>query len=126
MALGRVNKHKMHGVDEKDVTDKVSYNSYLKLVDRKNKKLQPLLVHRWMLNEIGILSNTPVDQLHQNENLSAFNKEELGDFFKMMKEKKTDAAIIEEIKIKLIPFYHDLAVKNVKDGEVDFKFLKNN
>lgn len=126
MALGRVNKHKMHGVDEKDVTDKVSYNSYLKLVDRKNKKLQPLLVHRWMLNEIGILSNTPVDQLRENENLSAFNKEELGDFFKMMKEKKADAVIIEEIKIKLIPFYHDLAVKNVKDGEIDFKFLKNN
>ncbi|WP_286968492.1 hypothetical protein [Flavobacterium sp. UBA4854] len=126
MALGRVNKHKMHGVDAKDVTDKVSYNSYLKLVDRKNKKLQPLLVHRWMYNEMGILSNTPVDQIHQNENLSAFNKEELGDFFKMMKEKKTEAAIIEEIKIKLIPFYHDLALKNVKDDEVDFKFIKNN
>jgi hypothetical protein len=126
MALGRVNKHKMHGVNEKDVTDKVSYNSYLKLVERKNKKLQPLLVHRWMINEITILSNTPVDQIHQNENLSVFNKEELGHFFKMMKEKKTETETIEEIKIKLIPFYHDLALKNVKDDEVDFKFLKNN
>lgn len=126
LALGRVNKHKMHGVKEQDVTNKTSYNSYLKLVERKNKKLQPLLIHRWMLNEISILNNTSADEIHKNENLSSFNKQELGQFFKMMKDKKTDAEVIEELKIKLIPFYHDLAIKNVKDDEVEFKHLKNN
>lgn len=125
-ALGRVNKHKMHGVNEQDVTNKTSYNSYLKLVERKNKKLQPLLIHRWMLNEISILDNTSADEIHKNENLSSFNKQELGHFFKMMKDKKTDTEVIEELKIKLIPFYHDLALKNVKDDEVEFKHLKNN
>ncbi|MBP4137456.1 porin family protein [Flavobacterium geliluteum] len=53
MALGRVNKHKLHEAsqeDKIDITNKASYNSYLKLVERKNKKLQPLLIHRWMLN----------------------------------------------------------------------------
>lgn len=126
MALGRVNKHKMHGVNEQDVTDKISYNSYLKLVERKNKKLQPLLIHRRMLNEISILANTSADEMHQNENLSNFNKQELSHFFKMMKDKKTDTEVIEELKIKLIPFYHDLAIKNGKDDEVEFKYLKNN
>ncbi|OXB06231.1 hypothetical protein B0A72_09575 [Flavobacterium pectinovorum] len=126
MALGRVNKHKLHGVNEEDITDKTSYKSYLKLVERKNKKLQPLLVHRWMINEISILANTPAAEIHQNENLSNFNKQELNQFFKMMKEKKTDTEVIEELKIKLIPFYHDLAIKNVKDDEVEFKYLKIN
>jgi len=126
MALGRVNKHKMHGVNEQDAPNKASYNSYLKLVERKNKKLQPLLVHRWMLNEVSILANTPVDEIPKNENLSRFNSQELNQFFKMMKDKKTDAEVIEELKIKLIPFYHDLALKNVKDDEVEFKYLKNN
>ncbi|MBF4470625.1 TonB-dependent receptor [Flavobacterium sp. HJJ] len=126
MALGRVNKHKMHGVNEQDVTDKISYNSYLKLVERKNKKLQPLLIHRRMLNEISMLANTSANEMHQNENLSNFNNQELSHFFKMMKEKKTDTEIIEELKIKLIPFYHDLAIKNSKDAEVEFKYLKNN
>jgi len=126
MALGRVNKHKLHGVNEQDITDKTSYKSYLKLVERKNKKLQPLLVHRWMINEISILANTPAAEIHQNENLSNFNKQELNQFFKMMKEKKTDTEVIEELKIKLIPFYHELAIKNVKDDEVEFKYLKIN
>ncbi|MDW8850029.1 hypothetical protein SD960_08000 [Flavobacterium sp. MMLR14_040] len=126
MALGRVNKHKLHGVNEEDITNKTSYKSYLKLVERKNKKLQPLLVHRWMINEISILANTPAAEIHQNENLSNFNKQELNQFFKMMKEKKTDTEVIEELKIKLIPFYHDLAIKNVKDDEVEFKYLKIN
>ncbi|MEP7094297.1 MAG: hypothetical protein ABI793_09580 [Flavobacterium sp.] len=123
MALGRVNKHKMHGVNEQDVTDKISYNSYLKLVERKNKKLQPLLIHRRMLNEISILASTSADEMHQNENLSNFNKEEVSHFFKMMKDKKSDTEVIEELKIRLIPFYHDLATKNVKDDEVEFKYL---
>ncbi|MDR7212228.1 hypothetical protein [Flavobacterium piscis] len=126
MALGRVNKHKMHGVNEQDVTDKISYNSYLKLAERKNKKLQPLLIHRWMLNEVSMLANTPAAEIHQNENLSNFNKQELNHFFKMMKDKKTDTEVVEELKTKLIPFYHDLALKNVKDDEVEFKYLKNN
>lgn len=125
MALGRVNKHKLHGVNEEDITDRTSYKSYLKLVDRKNRKLQPLLVHRWMINEISILANTPAAEIHQNENLSNFNKQQLNQFIKMMKEKKTDAAVIEELKIKLIPFYHDLAT-NVKGDEVEFKYLKSN
>lgn len=126
VALGRVNKHKLHGVDKKDVTNRTSYNSYLKLVERKDKKLQPLLAHRWMINEISILANTPAEEIHENENLSRFNEQELSHFFKMMKDKKADAEIIEELKIKLIPFYHNLAIKNVEDDEVEFKYLKNN
>jgi hypothetical protein len=126
MAQARVNKHKLNGVDVKQITNKTSYNSYLKLVERKNKKLQPLLVHRWMLNEISMLANMPADEIHQNENLSNFNKQELHYFFKMMKDKKTDIEVIEELKIKLIPFYNDLASNNVKDDEVEFKYLKTN
>lgn len=126
MALGRVNKHKLHGTNEQDAPNKASYNSYQKLVERKNKKLQPLLVHRWMLAEISTLANTPADKIHKNENLSNFNKQELSHFFKMMKDKKTDAEVVEELKNKLIPFYHDLAIKNIKDDEVEFKYLKNN
>ena len=79
-----------------------------------------------MLNEISILANTSADEMHQNENLSNFNKQELSHFFKMMKDKKTDTEVIEELKIKLIPFYHDLAIKNGKDDEIEFKYLKNN
>lgn len=126
MALGRVNKHKMHGVKEEDATDKTSYKSYLKLVERKDKKLQPLLIHRWMINEISILTFTPADEIHKNENLSKFNQQELSQFFKMMKDEKTDAEVIEELKIKLIPFYHDLALKNVKDDDVQFKHIISN
>lgn len=126
IALGAVNKHKMHGVAENEVTNKASYNSYLKLVDRKNKKLTPLLVHRWMLKELSVLAATSVDETHLNENLSNFNKQELNTFFKLIKEKKTEAEIIEKLKIKLIPFYHTLATQNVKDDEVEFKFLRNN
>ncbi|MBP4137457.1 hypothetical protein [Flavobacterium geliluteum] len=72
------------------------------------------------------MANTPADEIHKNENLSNFNNQELNHFFKMMKDKKSDIEIIEELKIKLIPFYHELAIKNVKDDEVEFKYLKNN
>lgn len=126
IVLGRVNKHKLHGVKERNITDKISYNSYLKLVERKNKKLQPLLVHRWMLNEISILANTAVEEMDKNENLHNFNQGVLNYFFKMMKDKKSDKEVTEELKLKLIPFYHDLAIKNAKDDEVEFKYLKNN
>jgi hypothetical protein len=47
-----------------------------------------------MLNEISILANTSADEMHQNENLSNFNKQELSHFFKMMKDKKTDTEIM--------------------------------
>lgn len=126
IVLGRVNKHKLHGVKERNITDKISYNSYLKLVESKNKKLQPLLVHRWMLNEISILANTAVEEMDKNENLHNFNQGALNYFFKMMKDKKSDKEVTEELKLKLIPFYHDLAIKNAKDDEVEFKYLKNN
>lgn len=126
IVLGRVNKHKLHGVKERNITDKISYNSYLKLVERKNKKLQPLLVHRWMHNEISILANTAVEEMDKNENLHNFNQGALNYFFKMMKDKKSDKEVTEELKLKLIPFYHDLAIKNAKDDEVEFKYLKNN
>jgi hypothetical protein len=125
-ALGAVNKHKMHDVAEKDVTNKVSYNSYLKLVDRKNKKLAPLLLHRWMLKELSTLAASSVDEIHLNENLSDFNTQELSTFFKLIKEKKTEDELIEKLKIKLIPFYHTLATNNVKGDEVEFKFLRYN
>jgi len=126
IAQARVNKHKLHGVRKQDITNKTSYNSYLKLVERKDEKLKPLLVHRWMLNEISMLVNTPEDEVYQNKNLSNFNKQELSHFFKLMKEKKDDTEVIGELKIKLIPFYNDLAIKNSKDDEIEFKYLSNN
>jgi hypothetical protein len=95
-------------------------------VERKNKKLQPLLVHRWMLNEVTGLVNATVDEIHQNENLSIFTKQELSHCFKMMKENKSAIAIIAALKMKLIPFYHELAIKSVNDDEVEFNYLKNN
>jgi hypothetical protein len=126
MALGRVKKHKLHGVNVQDVTNRTSYNSYLKLVERKDKKLQLLLVHRWMRNEISIVSYTSADKIHQNENLSNFNEQELSHFFKMMEDKKGDTEVIKELKIKLIPYYHDLAIKNSTDDGIEFKYLRNN
>lgn len=126
IALGAVNKHKMHSVAEKDRTDKVSYNSYLKLVARKNKKLEPLLIHRLMLKEISALATMAADEINLNENISNFNKQVLSTFFKLIKEKKIDVEIIEKLKIKLIPFYHELATQNVKNDEVEFKFLRYN
>lgn len=129
MAQGSVNKHKLHTAspeERKDIRNKISYASYLKLVERKNKKLQPLLVHRWMLNEVTGLVNATVDEIHRNENLSIFNKQELSHFFKMMKENKSAIAIIASLKMKLIPFYHELAIKSVNGDEVEFNYLKNN
>ena len=79
-----------------------------------------------MLNEISILANTAVEEMDKNENLHNFNQGALNYFFKMMKDKKSDKEVTEELKLKLIPFYHDLAIKNAKDDEVEFKYLKNN
>jgi hypothetical protein len=123
IAQGKVNTHFLHGVDEKNITNRTSYKSYLKLVERKNKKLTLLLIHRWMLNELTILSNTALNEIHQNENLSVFNKQELLFFFKMMKAQKKDVEIIEELKARLIPFYDHLAKDKTINNEIEFKFL---
>jgi len=123
IAQGRVNSHALHGVEENNITNKTSHKSYLKLVERKNKKLHTLLTHRWMLNEIKTLSNTMTDEIYLNENLSNFNKKELIYFFKMMKDKKKDNEIIEELKIKLIPYYDELASQKDLNNEIEFKFL---
>jgi hypothetical protein len=125
-AFGNVNKHKLNGVEVKSITNKTSYKSYLKLVQRKDEKLRRLLVHRRMLNEISLLVKTAKDEFYQNENLSNFNKLEMDYFFKKMKDKKTDKEVVEEIKVILIPYYHNLAVKNSKDDEAEFKYLINN
>jgi len=123
-ALGRVNKHKLHGGNLKTITNKTQYKSYLKLVERKNQKEKPLKIHRWMQNEMKTLMNIPIDSMFQNVNLSNFKKQELGYFFKMIKNQKKETEIIQEIKMKLLPFYHDLAIQHYSNQEVEVIYLK--
>lgn len=124
IAIGKVNGHPLHGVNEADVTNKASYNSYLKLVERSNDKHNQLIYHRWMLREISLLAKTPIKEIEQNENGTAFSKYEIEEAFKLIKDKKNAPEIIDAIELKMIPFYHDLAVKNATTEEVDLNHIQ--
>lgn len=124
VAIGKVNGHSLHGVNEADVTNKASYNSYLKLVERSNEKHNQLIYHRWMLREISLLAKTPIKEIEQNENGTAFSKYEIEEAFKLIKDKKNAPEIVDAIELKMIPFYHDLAVKNATTEEVDLNHIQ--
>jgi hypothetical protein len=123
-AVGRVNSHPLHGVSQSDAQNKASYNSYLKLVERSDEKRNLLAYHRWMQREVSALAKTPSKEIDQNEYGAAFSKNEIEETFKFIKDKKSDADIIEAIELKMIPFYHDLALKNAKTEEVDLNYIQ--
>lgn len=124
MAIGRVNSHKLHGVNETEITDKTAYKSYLKLVERSNNNRDQLMHHRWMLKEISALSKISTAEIQQNQNIADFSKEEVQEAFKLIKDKKSDAEITDAIELKMIPFYHELAVKNATIDEIDLKHIQ--
>ena len=124
ITLGRVNSHKLHGVNEADITDKTSYNSYLKLVERSNNSRNQLINHRWMLREMSLISKTPAKEIQQNENVAEFSKQEIEEAFKLIKAKKNAVEIVDALEVKIIPFYHDLAVKKTANDEIDLKYIQ--
>lgn len=122
--LGRVNSHKLHGVNEENVTDKTAYKSYQKLVERSNKNRDQLTRHRWMLKEISALTKLPAAEIQQNPAAVVFSAEEMEEAFKSIKEKKSGPEIIAAIEVKMIPFYHDLALKNANIDEIDLNHIQ--
>ena len=120
-AIGKVNNHKMHGVNSDAVTDKISYNAYLKLVERSNKNQQQLTNHRWMLREFSNLAKIPAKDLQANETIATFSKQEVDTIFDMIANKKPDAEIIGELEEKIIPFYHQLAIKKAVNDAIELK-----
>jgi hypothetical protein len=123
-AIGRVNSHKLNGTVESDVTDKAAYKSYLKLVERSDSKRDQLMHHRWMLKEILALTKIPATQIQQNQNIADFSKEEIEEAFKLIKDKKSATEITAAIELKMIPFYHELAVKNATIDAIDLKHIQ--
>lgn len=122
--LGRVNSHALHGVNEANITNLNSYNSYLKLVERNENSRTQLKNHRWMLREMTLLAKITSQEIQQNENAAEFSKQNIEDIFKLIKEKKNASEIVDAIELKIIPFYHDLAVKNALNDEIDLKYIQ--
>ena len=77
-----------------------------------------------MLREISLLAKTPIKEIEQNENGIAFSKYEIEEAFKLIKDKKNAPEIVDAIELKMIPFYHDLAVKNATTEEVDLNHIQ--
>ncbi|WP_281321919.1 hypothetical protein [Flavobacterium aestivum] len=123
-AISRVNSHKLHGKNASEVTDKISYNSYLKLVERSEKAKQKLQAHRFMQTEFSKLSKADAKGLEQNENLLHYNQKEIEEVYKMITDKKPDADIISQLEQNIIPFYHELAVANGINEEVELKYIQ--
>ncbi|QDW20913.1 hypothetical protein [Flavobacterium sp. KBS0721] len=124
MAMGSVNNHKLHGVNEADITDKTAYKSYLKLVERSDKNRDQLMHHRWMLREISTVAKIPATEVQQNQNVADFSKQEIQEAFKLIKDKKSATEITDAIELKMIPFYHELAVKNASIDEIDLTHIQ--
>ncbi|WP_202704324.1 hypothetical protein [Flavobacterium sp. UGB4466] len=123
-ALGKVNSHKLHGVSEENNTDKAAFKSYQKLIERSNKNRDQLTRHRWMLKEISVLTKLPAAEIQQNPAAVVFSAEQIEEAFKSIKDKKTGPEIIAAIEIKMIPFYHDLALKNANIDEIDLNHIQ--
>lgn len=124
MEMGSVNNHKLHGVNEADITDKTAYKSYLKLVERSDKNRDQLMHHRWMLREISTVAKIPATEVQQNQNVADFSKQEIQEAFKLIKDKKSATEITDAIELKMIPFYHELAVKNASIDEIDLTHIQ--
>lgn len=123
-AISRVNVHKLHGVNPSEITDKIGYNSYLKLVERSDKAKQKLLAHRFMQTEFLKLSKADTKEIEQNEYLLRYSKKEIEEVYKLIINKKTDAEIITQLEQNIIPFYHELAVANGMNEEVELKYIQ--
>ena len=124
LAVGRVNNHPLNGKEEADVSDKTAYKSYLKLVERSNNNRDQLMHHRWMYREISKVSKIPATEIQQNQYAADFSKQEIEEAFKLIKDKKAATEIIDTIEVKMIPFYHELAVKNATIDDIDFKNIQ--
>jgi hypothetical protein len=124
IALGRVNSHPLNGKNETEITDKTAYKSYLKLVERSDNSRDQLMHHRWMMKEISALAKIPATEIQKNQNVADFSKQEIEEAFKLIKDKKASTEIIDAIEIKMIPFYHDLAVKNATIDELELKHVQ--
>jgi hypothetical protein len=111
VAVGKVNNHKLHNKNPSEVTDKVGYNSYLKLVERANKAEEKLVTHKWMLQEFATIAKTPIKELSQNQNTTDFGKQAIEKMYKTLSSKKPDAEISMELEQEIIPFFHQLAIK---------------
>ncbi|MCP2025946.1 hypothetical protein L1276_001086 [Flavobacterium sp. HSC-32F16] len=123
IAIGRVNSHALHNVSDPDVNTS-GYKSYQRLVERAENARKQLVNHRWMLKEINALTKMPIAEIQQNQYASDFTKQEIAEAFQLIKSKKTAAEIAEAIELKMIPFYHDLAVKNAANDEVELKHIQ--
>ncbi|PZX93028.1 hypothetical protein DOS84_11705 [Flavobacterium aquariorum] len=123
-AISRVNSHKLHGVNPSEITDKVGYNSYLKLIERSDKAKQKLQAHRFMQTEFLKLSKADTKEMEQNDYLLSYNKKEIEKVYKLITNKKTDAEIIAQLEQNLIPFYHELALANGMNEEVELKYIQ--
>ncbi|WP_264529649.1 outer membrane beta-barrel family protein [Flavobacterium sp. N502540] len=123
-ALGKVNSHKLHGVSEENNADKAAFKSYQKLMERSNKNRDQLTRHRWMLKEISTLTKLPAAEIQQNPAAVVFSAEQIEEAFKSIKDKKPGPEIIAAIEIKMIPFYHDLALKNANSDEIDLNHIQ--
>jgi hypothetical protein len=123
VAIGRVNNHTLHNVSSPDVNTP-SYKSYQRLVERAENARKQLVNHRWMLKEIGALAKIPSSEIQQNQYASDFTKQEIGEAFTLIKSKKATAEIAEAIELKMIPFYHELAVKNAANDEIELKHIQ--
>jgi hypothetical protein len=120
---GEINSHKMRGVNSADITYKVSYNSYVELLEKSTKYQQQLLSHRWMLREFSILAKMKVAELQVNETVLNFSKQQGDTFFDLIANKKLDVKISEALEEKIIPFYHQLAVENTMNDPIELKYI---
>lgn len=123
IAVGRVNNHALHNVSNPDINTP-NYKSYQRLAERAENARKQLVNHRWMLKEIGILAKMPISEIQKNQYGSDFTKTEIDEVFKLIKNRKTTAEIEETIEVKLIPFYHELAIKNAVNDEVELKHIQ--
>jgi len=123
-AISRVNSHKLHGVNPSEITDKIGYNSYLKLVERSDKARKKLLAHRFMQTEFLKLSKADAKEIEQNENLLQYNKKEIEEVYKLITDKKPEAEIIAQLEQNIIPFYHELALEKGMNEEVELKYIQ--
>ncbi|KUJ60600.1 hypothetical protein AR687_17670 [Flavobacteriaceae bacterium CRH] len=123
-AVGRVNSNPLNGKNEADITDKTAYKSYLRLVERSDNSRDQLMHHRWMMKEISALAKMPATEIQKNQYAADFSKQEAEEAFKLIKDKKASTEIVDTIEVKMIPFYHDLAIKNATIDNIDLKHIQ--
>jgi len=124
IALGRVNSHPLNGKTEAEATDKTAYKSYSRLVERSDNSRDQLMHHRWMMKEISTLAKIPATEIQKNQYAADFSKQEIEEVFKLIKDKKASTEIVDTIELKMIPFYHDLAIKYATTEELDLKHIQ--